>query len=86
MNISVAEQPNSLNTFRYDVRMRGRSTHGFRRTPSEARSAAQEDANMLALCANVERQQEEREERDDRPTRRAVRGVRERGKRREHGE
>lgn len=70
MNIGVAVEPNALGTYRYDVRMRGRSTHGFRRTQNEARSAAQEDAAMLALCARVEERSEDTEERSERRPRR----------------
>lgn len=70
MNIGIAVEPNALDTFRYDVRMRGRVTHGFRRTAHEARSAAQEDAAMLALCARVEERSEDTEDRDVRRPRR----------------
>jgi len=54
MHIEIARAPNTLGTFRYDVRAAGRSTHGFRTTPAAARDAAQEDGGFLYLSGRSE--------------------------------
>jgi hypothetical protein len=57
--ITIAEQPNSLGSYRYDVTIRGSSTHGFRQSIVEARRAAHEDASLLAFCTHTEAEEVE---------------------------
>jgi hypothetical protein len=69
--IEVTARPNSLNTYRYDVAVRGRRSHGFRSTPEKARDAAREDEGMLYMCAFADHAEEKAE--DQRPRRRRER-------------
>lgn len=50
MHITIAEKPNALGSYRYDVRANGRSTHGYRPNPAEARKAATEDGNLMYMA------------------------------------
>ena len=54
MHIEIARAPNSLGTYRYDVRAAGRSTYGFRQSPGATREAAQEDGGFMYLCGRSE--------------------------------
>ena len=56
MHIEIARAPNSLGTYRYDVRAAGRSTYGFRQSPGATREAAQEDGGFMYLCGRAERE------------------------------
>lgn len=70
MHISIAEKPNALGTYRYDVRAAGRATFGFRATPSAAQQAAREDGSLLYLAGSGDRAEEDRAEKELRRTRR----------------
>jgi hypothetical protein len=69
MRIEIARDVNALGTVRYDVHAAGRSTHGFRRSPAEARQAAVEDGGLMYLCGRAEREEEPTPERKPLPRR-----------------
>lgn len=83
MSVLVSDQPNSLGQYRYEVRVRGRMTHGFRNTATLAKEAGLEDQKLMHFCARTDERDEAEHEEGKPSSRRARFEERRRDRRRE---